>query len=169
MENLHSMSVNELSEAIQTMNLSPTELVSQLLDRSEQFNNRLQVWQTLDKDIPLMQAAIREKEMAKGNYIGPLDGIPIGIKDIIDVAGWPTKCNSPTRSNIAPANADAEIVSILKSKGAIIIGNVILLNLPILIPHLLVTRIILSTHLGGLAVGQQQQLLQEQYLSLIHI
>ena len=80
MENLHSMSVNELSEAIQTMNLSPTELVSQLLDRSERFNNRLQVWQTLDKDIALMQAAIREKEMAKGNYIGPLDGIPIGIK-----------------------------------------------------------------------------------------
>ena len=70
MENLHFMSVNDLSEAIRTMNLSPSEIVTQLLDRSERFNNQLQIWQTLDKNIPLMQAGIREKEILKGNYIG---------------------------------------------------------------------------------------------------
>ena len=124
MENLHSMSVNDLSEAIRTMNLSPTELVSQLLDRSERFNNRLQVWQTLDKDIPLMQAAIREKEMAKGNYIGPLDGIPIGIKDIYFTKDIKTTCGSPIFEHFTPSY-DAVAVETLKRNGSVIMGKTV--------------------------------------------
>ena len=54
---------------------------------------------------------------------GPLHGIPVGIKDIIDVAGVPTRCNSLSRAGAAPATADAEIVSALRVAGALILGK----------------------------------------------
>ena len=124
MENLHFMSVNDLSEAIRTMNLSPSEIVTQLLDRSERFNNQLQIWQTLDKNIPLMQAGIREKEILKGNYIGPLDGIPIGIKDIYFTKDIKTTCGSPIFEDFTPSY-DAVAVESLKTNGSIIMGKTV--------------------------------------------
>ena len=118
------MSVNDLSEAIRTMNLSPSEIVTQLLDRSERFNNQLQIWQTLDKNIPLMQAGIREKEILKGNYIGPLDGIPIGIKDIYFTKDIKTTCGSPIFEDFTPSY-DAIAVESLKTNGSIIMGKTV--------------------------------------------
>ena len=124
MENLHFMSVNDLSEAIRTMNLSPAEIVIQLLDRSERFNNQLQIWQTLDKNIPLMQAGIREKEILKGNYIGSLDGIPIGIKYIYFTKDIKTTCGSPIFEDFTPSY-DAVAVQSLKTNGSIIMGKTV--------------------------------------------
>ncbi|MBT7360895.1 MAG: amidase, partial [Rhodospirillaceae bacterium] len=54
---------------------------------------------------------------------GPLHGVPVAIKDICDVAGWPTRCNSRTRADAPPASADAEIVTALRAAGGIILGK----------------------------------------------
>ena len=56
--------------------------------------------------------------------MGPLHGIPVAIKDIIDVEGLPTRCNSRSRGDAAPATADAEIVLALRDRGAIPLGKV---------------------------------------------
>ena len=64
------------------------------------------------------------REAAAGNYRGPLHGIPLGIKDIIDVAGMPTRAGSPLRANHR-ATADAPLVAALRRAGAIILGKTV--------------------------------------------
>ena len=65
------------------------------------------------------------REAQAGNYRGPLHGIPIGIKDIIDVAGLPTRAGSPLRENYPAAAADAPLVAALRQAGAIILGKTV--------------------------------------------
>jgi aspartyl-tRNA(Asn)/glutamyl-tRNA(Gln) amidotransferase subunit A len=62
-------------------------------------------------------------EALSGTIRGPLHGIPVGVKDIIDAAGLPTRCNSQSRADIGPATADAEIVAALRTAGAIVLGK----------------------------------------------
>ena len=116
-------SISKLANQIRNIEACPVQLVENYIKRISIADSSVNAWVSVDAQGALETAECLKKEASKGIIRGPLHGIPIGIKDIIDVAGWPTKCNSPTRSNIAPANADAEIVSILKSKGAIIIGK----------------------------------------------
>jgi aspartyl-tRNA(Asn)/glutamyl-tRNA(Gln) amidotransferase subunit A len=58
------------------------------------------------------------------DWLGPLHGIPVGIKDIIDVAGWPTRCGSPLRTGHV-AERDAAVVTALRDAGAIILGKTV--------------------------------------------
>lgn len=116
-------SITKLANQIRNGEASPLQLVKNYIKRISVSDSSVNAWVSVDTQGALETAEQLEKEASIGKIRGPLHGVPIGIKDIIDVAGWPTKCNSPTRSDIAPANADAEIVSILKSKGAIILGK----------------------------------------------
>ncbi|MEJ2886340.1 amidase [Actinomycetospora aeridis] len=56
---------------------------------------------------------------------GPLAGVPVGIKDIVDVAGVPSRCGSPTRDDAAPATEDAAIVRMLRDVGAVVVGKTV--------------------------------------------
>jgi Asp-tRNA(Asn)/Glu-tRNA(Gln) amidotransferase A subunit family amidase len=56
---------------------------------------------------------------------GPLGGVPLGVKDIIDVVGFPTKCGSQLRANTAPAQADAAIVEAWRRAGAVPVGKTV--------------------------------------------
>ena len=69
-------------------------------------------------------AAERTDQAGRGEILGPLHGIPIGIKDIIDVEGLPTRCNCKALQDRPPAAADAEVVLGLKAAGAIVLGKV---------------------------------------------
>jgi aspartyl-tRNA(Asn)/glutamyl-tRNA(Gln) amidotransferase subunit A len=64
-----------------------------------------------------------DAERKAGRLRGPLHGIPVGIKDVIDVRGLPTRANSPSRADIAPASADATVVAHLRAAGAIVLGK----------------------------------------------
>ncbi|WP_297106301.1 amidase [uncultured Devosia sp.] len=70
----------------------------------------------------LAEAAQADSELAEGLDRGPLHGIPVGIKDLIDVAGVPTTANAPGRADVTAKN-DAEVVHRLREAGAIIIGK----------------------------------------------
>jgi aspartyl-tRNA(Asn)/glutamyl-tRNA(Gln) amidotransferase subunit A len=70
----------------------------------------------------LAEAARADRELTDGIDRGPLHGIPVGIKDVIDVAGVPTTANAPGRAD-AIADSDAEVVRRLRSAGAVIIGK----------------------------------------------
>ncbi|MDG2307863.1 MAG: amidase [Candidatus Binatia bacterium] len=94
------------------------------LERIEAVDRDVEAWRYVDTDRALATAAEREREAARGELRGPLHGIPVGVKDIIDVEGLTTQCQSPTRAGVAPAAADAEVVAALRSVGAIVLGKV---------------------------------------------
>ena len=115
--------VRSLAAAIATKNLSPVGLIQRCLDRIEQVERHIQCWSEIDADGALAVAREREKEAADGHIRGPLHGIPIGIKDLIDVEGMHTRAGSAVGANVLPAASDAEIVLALRTQGAIILGK----------------------------------------------
>jgi Asp-tRNA(Asn)/Glu-tRNA(Gln) amidotransferase A subunit family amidase len=56
---------------------------------------------------------------------GPLAGVPVGIKDIVDVAGVPSRCGSPALADAPPATADAAVVRLLRAAGAVVVGKTV--------------------------------------------
>ncbi|MFQ6125711.1 MAG: amidase [Candidatus Heimdallarchaeota archaeon] len=112
------LSIAKISEQIKTGEISPVELVEQLLARIEQLNIKLNTFVTIDFDRVKQAAKKAEKEIRVGKYRGPLHGIPIGIKDLIDTAGIVTTYGSAIYRNNIP-NKDAMVVKRLKRAGAI--------------------------------------------------
>jgi aspartyl-tRNA(Asn)/glutamyl-tRNA(Gln) amidotransferase subunit A len=116
-------SITALAAQIRTGEITPARLVQLYLDRIAEIDPAVEAWISVDGDGALAVAEQRGAEAQAGNFRGPLHGVPIGIKDVIDVAGWPTRCNSVARRNAPPATADAEIVAALRAAGAIILGK----------------------------------------------
>jgi aspartyl-tRNA(Asn)/glutamyl-tRNA(Gln) amidotransferase subunit A len=122
MSELHWLSATEAAHAIAVRELSPVELTRALLDRIERLDPKLNVFIRLDADAAMAAARAAEAEIAAGRPRGPLHGVPVGIKDIIDVAGLPTTCHSKILiDNIA--SADAVCVAKLRGAGAIVLGK----------------------------------------------
>ena len=117
-------SITKAAEAIRGRSLTPTDLIEFCLDRIRRFESRVRAWVLVDEQGARQQAARLTDEAARGVLAGPLHGIPIGIKDIVDVAGWPTKCGSPLREQHV-ARSDAEVVARLRRAGAIILGKTV--------------------------------------------
>ena len=113
----------DMAERIAGKSLSPVDLVQNYLDRIAAVDPSVQAWRELDGERALRIAHERADEAQRGFIRGPLHGIPVGIKDIIDVEGLPTRCNSKSRETATPATADAEVVLQLKSQGAIVLGK----------------------------------------------
>jgi len=114
----------DLAEKIRAGDLSPVDLVQRYLDRIEMVQPLAEPWREVDAERALAVAKVREEQAARGEFLGPLHGIPFGVKDIIDVEGLPTRCNCPAFKDRAPAAADAEVVLALKAAGAIALGKV---------------------------------------------
>lgn len=116
--------IAELAADIATGKLSPVALTQRYLDRIAAADPHVQCWRELDGTRALATARQREADVKAGRIRGGLHGIPIAIKDVIDVEGLPTRANCKARLNIAPASGDAEIVLALKAAGAIVLGKV---------------------------------------------
>lgn len=116
--------VRELANMIAAGQLSAVDLVQRYLDRIAAADPHVQCWREVDGEHALVTARERQKEAEAGHIRGSLHGIPVAVKDIIDVEGLPTRCNSRSRANAKPAMADAEIVLALKAEGAIVLGKV---------------------------------------------
>ena len=117
-------SIPALQQAYANGTLDPVALLEQCLSRCDAVEPQVQAWEVLDRDACLRQARDSAARLRSGQSLGPLDGIPVAIKDVIDVAGLPTKAGSRTREQQAPAAADADIVSALHAAGAVIMGKV---------------------------------------------
>ena len=119
---LHWLSVAKMAEAIAAKELSPLELMQALLARVEKLDPRLNAFIKIDGDLALVAAQAAETEIMAGRSRGPLHGVPVGIKDIIDVAGLPTTCHSKVlEENMATDTAVC--VSKLRGAGAIVMGK----------------------------------------------
>jgi Asp-tRNA(Asn)/Glu-tRNA(Gln) amidotransferase A subunit family amidase len=94
------------------------------LDRIAAVESEVQAFAHLDADHALAQARALDRQKAEGGRIGPLHGIPVGIKDIFDTADDPTECGSPIHAGRRPS-ADATVVRKLREAGAVIIGKTV--------------------------------------------
>ncbi len=112
------------AQAIADGHLAPLDLVDGALRRIDELDGDLQAWVLVDGDGARSHARELADELARGHCRGPLHGIPLGIKDIVDVAGWPTKAGSPLRARHR-ADADATVVTRLRDAGAIILGKTV--------------------------------------------
>src|SRR5947209_663075 len=122
MSNLHWLSASEAAGAIAARELSPVELMRALLDRIHRLDPQLHAFIRLDEAAALAAAKNAEAEIMAGHSRGPLHGVPVGIKDIIDVAGLPTTCHSKILIDNM-ARADAVCVAKLRAAGAIVLGK----------------------------------------------
>ena len=102
---------------------SPVDVVRAALERIDATEPELHAWVIVDPDQALQAAARAERELMAGTDRGSLHGIPIGIKDIFDVAGWPTRCGSAARDGVAAATTNAPAVQALIDGGAVILGK----------------------------------------------
>jgi aspartyl-tRNA(Asn)/glutamyl-tRNA(Gln) amidotransferase subunit A len=119
---LHWLTATEAARAIAAREVSPVELMTALLERIGRLDPKLNVFIRLDAEAAMDAARAAEAEIAAGRVRGPLHGVPVGIKDIIDVAGLPTTCHSKILIDNVPA-ADAVCVARLRGAGAIVLGK----------------------------------------------
>jgi aspartyl-tRNA(Asn)/glutamyl-tRNA(Gln) amidotransferase subunit A len=122
MTDLHWLGVREIAAAYVARTLSPVELLRALLERIEALDPKINAFTRLDVDLAMQAARLAERELSAGRSRGRLHGVPVGIKDIIDVAGLPTTCNSRLSPTGAAAE-DAHVVARLRAAGAIIVGK----------------------------------------------
>ncbi|MDY0167918.1 MAG: amidase [Thermoguttaceae bacterium] len=104
--------------------LDPAAWVNGCLEHIARLDARLHAWVLVDADEARRTARERAVEAARGEYRGPLHGVPVGIKDIIDVAGLPTEVGSPLRKGQIAAE-DAPLVARLREAGAIVLGKTV--------------------------------------------
>lgn len=116
------LSISEASELLRRKKISPVELTTACLARIEQLNPTLNAFITVMHESALAEARYAEEEINAGNWRGPLHGIPIGLKDLIDTAGVKTTCGSALFADRVPVE-DAEVVRRLKHAGAVLIGK----------------------------------------------
>jgi aspartyl-tRNA(Asn)/glutamyl-tRNA(Gln) amidotransferase subunit A len=114
--------IKQLGHRIRSRDISPVELTRECLARIENLNPKLNAFITVLADSALAGARRAEQEIQRGEYHGPLHGIPIGLKDILDTAGTLTTAASAQYKDRIPAE-DAEVVRRLLAAGAVILGK----------------------------------------------
>jgi aspartyl-tRNA(Asn)/glutamyl-tRNA(Gln) amidotransferase subunit A len=116
------LSISEAAELLRQKKISPVDLATACLDRVERLNPVLNAFITVTHESAMAQARVAEDEIQRGEWRGPLHGIPIGLKDLIDTAGVRTTCGSALFADRVPTE-DAAVVQRLKRAGAVLIGK----------------------------------------------
>jgi amidase len=119
---LTRLSATELASLLRAKRVSAREVVEAHLRQVEAVNPIVNAVVTLDPDGALQRAAHLDNEAAHGRFLGPLHGLPIAHKDLLDTAGMRTTYGSPIFEDHVPRE-DAEIVQRLRAGGAISIGK----------------------------------------------
>jgi Asp-tRNA(Asn)/Glu-tRNA(Gln) amidotransferase A subunit family amidase len=116
-------SIAELAAGYRRRALSPVEVIEALFAAIERDGGRINAFALLDRERAVAAARESEKRFASGAPRGPLDGIPVSIKDLTGVAGWPTRRGSLATAGEPPAAADAPAVALLRAAGAVLFGK----------------------------------------------
>ncbi len=113
----------EAAQLIRKKELSPVELTESCLARTAALDGELRAWVTVDADGALRAAAQLQDQLGSAGTPAPLAGVPVGVKDVIDVAGLPTTASSRVLAGAAPAGQDADCTGRLRGSGAIMLGK----------------------------------------------
>ena len=118
-------SISELAQALRRRETTAYELARASLRRIDELNPLLNAFTLVDEDGALQAARLADRQLAAGHDAGILHGIPVAVKDLVDMAGLPTTCGSATTFG-GRADADADIVVRLRALGAVIVGKTVL-------------------------------------------
>ena len=122
MTELASMAVSELASLIESRRASPVEITQACLDRIAALNDRFNAFVTLDEAGALAAAKAAEAEIVRGDYRGPLHGVPVAHKDLYATAGLRTTGGSRVLADNIPEH-DATVVARLKQAGMVTLGK----------------------------------------------
>ena len=122
--NLHALSACDAARLIRDRTISSAQMVEACLARVRDVDADVQAWAFLDPDHALEQARAADEWRATGRPTGPLHGVPVGVKDIIDTADMPTEIGSVLYAGRTPSR-DATVVSTLRAAGAVIMGKTV--------------------------------------------
>ena len=114
---LHGLTACEAARLIREGAISAEQLAQACLARIRETDGEVQAWAFLDPDHVLAQARAADEWRLGGRPVGPLHGVPVGVKDIIDTADMPTENGSLLHAGRTPSR-DAAVVSRLRAAGA---------------------------------------------------
>jgi len=119
---LCSLTLEELSSLLREKQVSPVEVTQAHLKRIDTLDKAINAYITVMWDQALVDAQRCEKEILRGDYRGPLHGVPVALKDLYDTAGVPTTAGSKIYAHRVPSE-DATVVARLRAAGAVVIGK----------------------------------------------
>ena len=121
---LHWLSATDAARLIREGVIDAVQLTQACLARVREVDDNVQAWAFLDPEHALAQARSRDEERREGKATGPLHGVPVGIKDIIDTEDMPTEDGCTLHTGRTPAH-DASVVGMLRAAGAVIMGKTV--------------------------------------------
>ncbi len=130
---LVQMNAFQMVSALHEGKFTSVELVQECLDLIAKIEDKVGAWQYLDPDYALEQAQNADLARHEGKDVGPLNGIPVGIKDIFDTADMPTENGTVLHAGRQPT-VDATVVSLLRRAGAVIMGKTVTAELAVYSP-----------------------------------
>ena len=119
---LTRLDLSEAAQLVRAGQISPVELTRACLERIERVGPALNAFITVTADAALAEARAAESELARGRWRGPLHGIPIALKDVVDTGGVRTTAASGLFADRVPAR-DAEVARRLREAGAVCLGK----------------------------------------------
>ena len=122
--NLHALTATDAARLIRDGVITSEQLVAACLARVREVDADVHAWTFLDPDYALAQARAADRSRLSGEPIGPLHGVPVGLKDIIDTADMPTENGSVIHAGRTPSR-DATVVTMLRAAGAVIMGKTV--------------------------------------------
>lgn len=121
---LNWLSATDMARMVRDGAASAEQLMQACLARVHEVDPDVQAWTFLDEAHALTQARSRDRDRAEGRPLGPLHGVPVGIKDIIDTCDMPTEDGTVLHAGRTPAH-DATVVAMLRAAGAVIMGKTV--------------------------------------------
>ena len=117
---LHTLSAVDVASLVKSGGITCEQVARSCIERVQQRDSVVKAWSYFDPDLILQQA----QELDARSHRGPLHGVPVGIKDIIDTCDMPTEMGSPIYRGHRPAS-DASCVALLRAAGALIFGKTV--------------------------------------------
>jgi Asp-tRNA(Asn)/Glu-tRNA(Gln) amidotransferase A subunit family amidase len=121
---LTGLSATDAARLMRDGAVSSEEIVQACLERCREMEPRVQAWTFLDEAHALAQARAADERRRSGQPVGPLCGVPVGIKDIIDTSDMPTENGTVLHQGRMPRK-DAAVVARLRAAGAVILGKTV--------------------------------------------
>ena len=121
MSNLYTLNVEQIANQIKEGKISSREVCEIFIERINKFEKDIKAWAHFDKKLLLSKADEADEHRKSGKPMGSLHGVPVAVKDIIGTFDMPTECGTVLRKGAKSQNA--EIIDLLISAGAIVMGK----------------------------------------------